>query len=82
MLLRLGVQFVPAGHRPNLDPALFARVTRHQLIERSLHNKLLFAKCLGQLLDGRRLIRRIDNRFQRSSSLFIGHAELSLPCGS
>jgi len=50
MLLRLGEQFVPASYPANLDPALFRRVTRHQLIQRSLHRQLLFPEGFRQLL--------------------------------
>src|SRR5882724_7080576 len=73
MLLRLGEQFVPARHLANLDPALFARIARHQLIQRSLHRQFLFPQRPGQLLDRRRLIRRVNNRFQCRSSLFARH---------
>src|SRR5713226_605145 len=65
MLLRLGVQLVSARHRANLDPALFGRIARHQLIQRSLHRQLFLAQRLRQLLDRCRLVRRINNRFQR-----------------
>src|SRR6266851_6772768 len=33
MLLRLGIQFVPARHRANLDPPLFSRIASHQLVQ-------------------------------------------------
>src|SRR5690348_10608136 len=79
MLLRLGVHLVPARHRANLDPPLFRRVTRHQFIERRLHGQFFFAKRLRQLLDCRRLIRRVNNRFQRRFSLFIRHASTLFP---
>src|SRR5216684_786357 len=73
MLLRLGVQLVPARHRANLDTALLDRIARHQLIQRRLHLQLLFAERLRQLLNRRRLVRRINNRFQRRFSLFVSH---------
>src|SRR5713226_10086880 len=76
MLLRLGEQFVPASYPANLDPAFFRRVTRHQLIQRSLHRQLFLAERLSQLLDRRRLIRRINYRFQRRFSLFVSHMDL------
>src|SRR5438477_766639 len=74
MLLRLGINFVPTRHSANFDPAFFASVARHQLIQRSLHRQLFFAERFRQLLDRRRLIRRINNRFQRRFSLFIRHS--------
>src|SRR6266851_2231103 len=78
MLLRLGVQLVSARHRANLDPALFGRIARHQFIQRSLHRQLFLAQRLRQLLDCSRLVRRINNRFQRRFSLFVSH-RLFLP---
>src|SRR5713101_7542962 len=77
MLLRLRIQLVPACHRANLDPALFGRIARHQLIQRSLHRQLFLAQRLRQLLDRSRLIRRINNRFQRRFSFFVSHAVFS-----
>src|SRR6266850_1618037 len=81
MLLRLGKQFVPARHLADLDPALLARVARHQLIQRSLHRQFLFPQRPRQLLDRRRLIRRINNRFQCRSSLFVSHNLLLVVAG-
>src|SRR5208282_2726006 len=75
MLLRLRIQLVSASHRANLDPALFRAIARHQLIERSLHDKFLLAQRLSQLFDGRRLIRRINDRFQCSFSFFVRHEQ-------
>src|SRR3981189_3336179 len=77
MLLRLGEQFVPAPHPAHPRPPLFAGVARHQLVQRSLHRQFLFPQRPRQLLDGRRLIRRINNRFQCRSSLFASHAVFS-----
>src|SRR6267142_2834572 len=73
MLLRLRIQLVPARHRANLDPSPFRRIARHQFIQRRLHRQLLFPQRLRQLLDRRRLIRRINNRFQRRCSFFVCH---------
>src|SRR6266481_4142084 len=75
MLLRLGVKFVPPRHRAHLDPALFRRVAPHQLVQRSLHRQLLLTERLRQLIDRRRLIRRINNRFECCFSLFVSHTQ-------
>src|SRR6267143_3191069 len=74
MLLWFCIKFVPARHRPNLDPPRFRRIAGHQLIQRSLHRQLLLPQRLSQLLDRSWLIRRINNRFQRRFSLFVSHA--------
>ncbi len=73
MLLRFRIHLVAARHRADFNPALFGRVTRHQFVQRRLHHQLLFAQRAGQLLDRRRLVRRVNNRFQRRSSLFVRH---------
>src|SRR6202158_3680110 len=77
MLLRLGIQLVPARHRTNLDPALFRRTARHQFIQRRLHRQLFLPQRARQLMDRRRLVRRVNNRFQRRFSLFVSHALFS-----
>src|SRR5229473_4668112 len=75
MLLRLGEQFVPASYPANLDPARFGSITCHQLVQRSLHRQLLFPEGLRQLLNRSRLIRRINDPFQRRFSLFVSHRQ-------
>src|SRR5689334_8408580 len=79
VLLRLRVHLVPARHRANLDPALFDRITRHQFIQRRLHRQLFFAQRLGQLLDRRRLVGRVNNRFQRRFPFFVIHSDSLIP---
>src|SRR5579863_5112534 len=74
MLLRFGVHFVAARHRANLDPAFLRAIARHQFIKRRLHHQLLFTQRRGQLFDRGRLIRRVNYRFQRRSSLFVRHS--------
>src|SRR5229473_1465942 len=76
MLLRLRIKFVPARHRAHFDPPRFGSVAGHQLVQRSLHRQLLLPQRLRQLLDRSRLIRRINNRFQRRFSLFVRHKVL------
>src|SRR5215467_78921 len=73
MVLRLRVHLVPARNRANFNPALFRCVTRDKFIERCLHHELLFSERACKLLDGCRLIRRINNRFQCRFPFFVGH---------
>src|SRR6266571_2963899 len=73
MVLRLGVHLVPAGYRANFDSALFCRVARYQLVQRRLHRQLFFPQRVRELFGRRRLIRRVNDRFQRRSSLFVRH---------
>src|SRR6266704_3658614 len=73
VVLWLGVHLVPARYRADFDSALFRCIARHQFIQRRLHRQLFFAKRVRELFDRRRLIRRVNNRFQRRSSLFVRH---------
>src|SRR5258708_39923183 len=75
MLVWFAEQFVDVSLPATLDPALSLRVTRHQLLERSLARQLLFPEDLCQLLDRSRLIRRINYRFKCGFSLFVCHRQ-------
>src|SRR5580704_9414978 len=79
MVLRLRVHLVPARHRANLNPALFHRISRDQLVQRRLHRQLLFTQRRRQLVNRRRLIRGINNRFQCSLAFFISHLSAHSP---
>src|SRR6266581_1627137 len=73
VMLWLGVHLVPAGYRADFDSALFCRVARYQLVQRRLHRQLFFPQRVRELFGRRRLIRRVNDRFQRRSSLFVRH---------
>ncbi len=73
-MLRLGVHLVAAGDGAHFDATLFDGVAGDEFVERGLHDKFFLVERGGQLLDGGRLVGRVDDCFQCCPAFFVGHS--------